>query len=636
SHAADLRKRLGAELGPGFDVKSPQQFGDEIGKQLQALNVVLYFFSGIALFVGGFLILNSFNMTVLQRMREIGMLRTLGATRGMIVRTVLVEALAIGAVGTVLGLALGLGLSLGLISLMKGMGLPIGGLYATPMPALAAVIVGMLATAVGALRPARRAGRISPVRAAIGAVGLRRRTPIRRGIIGLLLFLPGCIFGGSFWLGNKAGAGALAAIGGIGGTMLMFVGLAMAAPFFITPLVRGLTVPLRAVFRTSGRLAGDAAGSNPARTAATAVSLTIGLSVIVVNSAISASFLGTINDQINQTYARDYTVQHIGPPVDQGGGPIAPSVQRDIAAMPGVGVVSPVRALLFKLPKMSGSQPGLAMGVDPATFGEVDLTPVKGSSRAAALAALARGGVLVNQAYATEAGLHVGSTITLRGPDRTASARVAGILKTATGFNGAGMQLSIDTMRSVYGATIDNELLIKAAPGANRAALGRRIDSYLQSRHPNLESLSITDVKSQIKREINQQFNLFNAIIAIAVIVSLLGVVNTLAMSVMERTREIGVLRALGASRWLVRSTMLDESLLITISGALAGIAFGVVIAYVWVASLDSMLPGISFHFPVGATVIVAMAATVLGVLASVLPARRAARLKPVEALSYE
>ena len=205
-----------------------------------------------------------------------------------------------------------------------------------------------------------------------------------------------------------------------------------------------------------------------------------------------------------------------------------------------------------------------------------------------------------------------------------------------TGFNGLGIQMSLGTMRSVYGATIDNELLVKARPGASRAALGHRIDAYLQRRHPNLESLSVAEVKDQIKTEINQQFNLFNAIIAIAVIVSLLGVINTLAMSVIERTREIGVLRALGASRWLVRSTMLDESLLITVAGALAGIAFGALIAFVWVSGLDSLLPGISFHFPVGATIMVALAAVALGGLASILPARRAARLKPVDALTYE
>jgi putative ABC transport system permease protein len=636
SQAAELRKEIAARLGPGFDVKTPQALGDEISGQLQALNVVLYFFSGIALFVGGFLILNSFNMTVLQRMREIGMLRTLGATRGMVVRTVLTEALAVGAVGTLLGLGLGLGLALGLISLMKGLGLPIGGLYVTATPALVSVVVGLLATVAGALRPALRAGRVPPVRAALGMVDARQRTPLRRGVAGLLLFLPGLIFGGTFWFGDQAGSGALAAVAGIGGTMLMFVGMAMAAPFLITPLVRLLAMPLRRLFPTGGRLASDAAASNPTRTAATAVALTIGLSVIVVNSAMSASFLGTINDQIDQTYARDFTIQHAGLPIEQGGGPIGAGVRRDIAAMPEAGVVTPVRVLVFKLPKAPGSQTGIAMAVDPARYGEVDRTPVDGVSRAAALDGLARGGVLINRAYATSAHLHRGSTISLRGPDHTVNAPVIGILKTEDGLPGRGMQMSLATMRSVYGATIDNKLLVNARPGASRAALGRRIDAYLARSHPNLESLSVADVKDQITSEVNQQFNFFNAIIAIAVIVSLLGVINTLAMSVMERTREIGVLRALGASRWLVRATMLDESLLITSAGALAGIGFGVLIALVWVSGLDSILPGISFHFPVTATVAVALAAVVLGSLAAILPARRAARLKPVEALSYE
>jgi putative ABC transport system permease protein len=448
SQAPNLRKRIATELGPGFEVKSPKALSDEIAQQLQALNVVLYFFSGIALFVGGFLILNSFNMTVLQRIREIGMLRTLGATRGMVARTVLIEALAIGAVGTALGLGLGFGLSLGLISLMKGIGLPIGALYITAAPAVVAVLVGLLATAVGALWPARRAGRVSPVRAALGAIGLRRRPRRLRGVLGLGLFLPGLIFGGSFWFGDKAGSGPVGAVEAIGGTMLMFVGLALAAPFVITPVVRALTVPLRRLFPTGGRLAGDAATSNPARTAATAVALTIGLSVIVVNSAISASFLGTINDQVDQTYARDFTIEHTGLQLEQGGGPIAPSVRRDIAAMPEAGVVTPVRVLVFKLPQASTSTPGLAMGVDPAQFGKVDLTPIAGASRAQALAALARGDVIVNRAYATAAHLRAGSTLTLRGADRTQVAHVAGILKTMTGFNGLGMQMSLDTLRT--------------------------------------------------------------------------------------------------------------------------------------------------------------------------------------------
>ena len=636
SKAGTLRKRIAATLGPGFDVKTPKQVGDDIAKQLQALNTVLYFFSGIALFVGAFLILNAFNMTVLQRMREIGMLRTLGATRGMVVRSVLTEAMAIGLVGTLLGLALGLGLVQGLISLMKGLGLPIGNVTITPGAAIAAVIVGLIATAAGAVWPARRAGRVPPIQAALGASVTRRNPSGRRGLFGLALFLPGLLFGGSFWFGNAGGSGSAAAVIGIGGTMLMFVGMAMAAPFVIMPLVRLLARPMRRLFPTSGRLAADAAGSNVSRTAATAVALTIGLSVIVVNSAISASFLGTISDQVDQTYARDFTVQPIGQPLDQGGGPIAASVRRDVAQLPGVAVVTPERGIFFKFPKAGASQNGMAVGIDPRAFGKVDLTPVSGASRSQALAAVAAGGILVNRAYATAAGLHAGDYVTLRGPAGIHRARVAGVLKTMTGFNGLGMQMSLTTMQRVYGVTIDNLLLVKATSDSQRAALGKRIDSYLSGAHPNLESLSTAEVKDQIKSEINRQFNFFNAIIAIAVIVSLLGVINTLAMSVIERTRDIGVLRALGSSRWLVRWTMLDESLLITLSGAIAGVLVGALIAFVWVSGMDSLLPGISFRFPFGATIAVAVAAVALGVLAAVLPARRAARLKPVDALSYE
>ncbi|HEX8857156.1 MAG TPA: FtsX-like permease family protein, partial [Thermoleophilaceae bacterium] len=247
-----------------------------------------------------------------------------------------------------------------------------------------------------------------------------------------------------------------------------------------------------------------------------------------------------------------------------------------------------------------------------------------------------RGGVLINHAYATAADLHVGDTIQLRGPGGVRGARVEGLLHGVAGFNGLGMQMSLASMRSIYGATIDNLVLVNASSDAARDPLARRIDAYLSKRHPNLESLSTAEVKDQIKTQINQQFNLFNAIIAIAVIVSLLGVVNTLAMSVMERTREIGVLRAVGSSRLLVRSTMLDESLLITLAGAIAGIATGLLIAFVWVSGLDSVLPGIGFRFPVAATVSVTVAAIVLGVLAAILPARRAARLNVIEALSYE
>src|SRR3954452_23265971 len=630
-----LRARLQARLGAGVSVKTPEGVGAAVGDQLKALNVVLYFFSGIALFVGGFLILNSFNMTVMQRMRELGMLRTLGATRGMITRTVLVEALALGAIGTVLGLGLGLGLALGLIAMMKGLGIPIGGLYVSGSAALIAAVLGRVVTVLGVLRPARRAGRVEPIRAVLdGGIASRRLSPWR-AVLGVAMFVPGLVFGATFWFGGENTGSALSALSGIGMTMAMFAGMTLLAPWLITPLVRALAIPLTRFFPTAGRLAADASRANSARTAATAVALTSCLSVVVVNGALAGSMLGTISDQIDAAFARDITVQPLGQPLEAGGGQTVPAaVGRRVAALPEAGVVTPMRSLFVKLPGATVS--GLAVAVDPTAFGRVDETPVAGTSRAAALGAVAAGGILVNRAYARSAGLRAGDVVRLRGAAGVHRARVAGVLDSLGTFNGNLVQMSLPTMKAVYGTTGDAQVVVKARRPGDRAALERAIAALVARDYPNLEVLSTAEIKQQIDDNVSRQFAMFNAIIAIAVIVSLLGVVNTLAMSVMERTREIGVLRAIGSSRWQVRLTMVDESLLITLAGAIAGIGLGALIGWAWVLGLHGVMPGVGFRFPWSTALVVAAAAVALGVLAAILPARRAARLNVIDALGYE
>jgi putative ABC transport system permease protein len=634
TQVAELRRRVQARLGPGVDVRTPQGVSGDISKQLQALDVVLYFFAGVALFVGGFLILNAFNMTVLQRTRELGMLRTLGATRRMVKRTVLVEALALGLIGSVLGLGLGLGLAVGLTQLMKGFGIPVGTLSIGAGAAVIAVITGLLATFAGAYWPARRAGRIAPIRAVLGERTRGSvRHPWRRALIGLALFAPGTIIGGKLWMDNTSGSAVNGMIGMVL-TMAMFVGMVLAAPVIIMPLVRLLTAPLRRISPTGGRMAADATRTNSARTAATAVALTIGLSVVVVNSGMTSSFLGTIRTQIDQAYVRDATVQPYGAKLEDGGAQtMKASVRREIAALPGAGIVTPVRLTAIYMPG-SDKLPGVALGVDPAVYGSIDHSKISGATRGTALAGLDQGGVIMSAGYAHGKRIHVGDTISLRGPSDTRSARVTGLVDVMTGM--PSLYVSLQTMRDVYGVTGDAQLLIKARRAAQRSAFVAAVGRMIDRRHPELETQSTAQIKDQISGEINRQFGLFNAILYVAIIVSILGVVNTLAMSVAERTREIGVLRALGASRWLVRLSMLDESLLITISGAVAGVGLGLLIAWSWVQSLDNFMPGISFHLPVAAIVSIAIAAVVLGTFAAALPARRAARLDVIDALSYE
>ncbi|HEY3189977.1 MAG TPA: FtsX-like permease family protein [Solirubrobacteraceae bacterium] len=631
-----IRGRLRAELGAGVTVKTPTEFGDQIGEQMRALNVVLYFFSGIALFVGGFLILNSFNMTVVQRLRELGTLRTLGATRGMVTRSVLVEALALGLLGTAGGLAAGLGLTIGLIELMRGVGVPVGNLHLTATAAVVALALGLVVTLVSAAWPARRASRVPPIQAVLGTGLAARRSSWRRVLAGVVLFVPGAVAGGEFWFGGNDGGGGLQALGGIALTVAMLAGVALAAPAIITPLARALAAGLRCISPTAGRLASDSIGRNPARTAATAVALTMGLSIVVINSAMSSSIKGTINASIDRSFARDFTVQPVGQGLEGGGQQtVPPALGRRVGALPGVDVVTPVSATFTKLPGLPSGRLAIAVGVDPVAYGRVDTSPVLGTSRATALRALAAGGVLVPRGYAREVHLAVGSALTLRGPAGVRRVRVAGILDGVSTFGAEVVQVSQRTMRAVYGISRPAQLAVKLGSAADRGRVDAAIRRLVDRDYPGLEVLSSADVKAQVSSRVQQQFNLFNAIIAIAVIVSLLGVINTLAMAVIERTREIGVMRALGASRWLVRRTMLDESLLITVSGALAGIGVGGLIAWLWLRSVSDVLP-LDFRFPWTAAIWVAAAAVLLGVLASIVPARRAARLKVIDALNYE
>jgi putative ABC transport system permease protein len=353
---------------------------------------------------------------------------------------------------------------------------------------------------------------------------------------------------------------------------------------------------------------------------------------------MSASFVGTLQDQVDRAFARDLTVKAQGFTIEQGGGPGVPrSVQRAIDAMPEAGAVAPVRALLLDLPQLKGgAAQGIAIGVDPAKQPRLDGTEFKDISQASAYAGLQGGGVLLGRLYADRAGLERGDTLELVGPAGQRRAKIVGLMNSVGAMAGMEMRLSLATMKRVYGDHQPAELAVEARSPDLRHRLETRVAALLDREYPNLETQSAAEARDEAGQEINRMFSMFNAIVIIAVIVSLLGVINTLAMSVIERTREIGVLRALGASRWQVRSTMLDESLMITIAGSVVGVAAGTLIGFIWVRGLESILPGIGFHFPGPIALGVAIAAVVLGVIAAIIPARRAARLKVITALTYE
>jgi putative ABC transport system permease protein len=632
-----VRARLRERLGRGVDVATPQAKSDDLQEQLASLDVVLYFFSGIALFVGAFLILNSFSMTVLQRMRELGTLRALGAGARRVAATILVEALVLGAVGSVAGLALGAGLAILLVHAMQAFGLPVSTVEYSPPAAVGAIVIGLVATLAGAAWPALRAARVPPIRALLGGgTAAGARPGPRRALLGAVLFAPGMAVGGLFWFGDTAQGGLLGAIGGIGSTMVMLVGMVLLAPFVVLPLVRLMARPLRAVMPAEGRLAADAAQANPGRTAATAATLLVALSVVVVNATVASSFVGSIRDELDQRFARDLTVQPLdyqdyGPP--QAG--ISRRVREDVAAIPEAAAVARRRVLYLRELPGSTSE-GLVVAYDPYELDRVDRVDYQGAPRAEILRGLAAGGVVPSKTYAERRGLRVGDRLRLAGPSGVRSAPIVGVVDTLDGV-GTLLQVSLETMSSVYGIHSDAQLAVKARSADDREPLARHVEALLARDYPGLEALSNAEVKQRTTDAINQQFGFFNAIVAIAVIVGALGIINTLSMSVLERTREIGVIRAVGASRWRVRRTMADESLLISLAGTLAGLGAGLLVALVWIVGMrQSTFPGLTLSLPLTTLVGIAVLGVVIGVLAAVIPARRAARLDPLTALRYE
>lgn len=632
---AAVQRRIEAISGPGVEVQTPASLGDRANESLAGLDIVLYFFSGMAIFVGAFLILNSFNMTVLQRMREIGTLRALGASRRRIAASIVREAMILAVFGSALGLALGLGLAYLLATVMRSLfGLPVASLDVTPGAVLTAIVVGLLATVAGALYPGLRAGRVPPIQALTGSGGREGKPGPRRALVGLALFLPGLAVGGLFWFSKHSGTWS--ALIGVGSTVVMFVGMVALAPFVVIPLIRVLAAPLMALMPAEGRLASDSLRANALRTSATAAALVITLSVVVVDGMMSASFVSSIRNEVNARFARDITVQPLdysefGPP----SGTLSESLRRRIAALPAAGTVTPRRVVFIrKLP--GGSEPGLLVAVDPRAWPQVDRTEYEGASTAAVMTGLERGGAVLGKGYAEAIGSGVGDTVKLEGASGARRVPVVGVFETLEA-NGNEVMVSLATMKRVYGVETTTQLAVNASSPAQRRPLLRAVDRLIATSYPGVEAISNSEVKQKYEDQINQQFAFFNAIIGIAVIVGLLGIINTLSMSVIERTREIGVLRALGGSRWRIRRALLDESLLISLAGSLAGCLAGLLVGFVWIYSIrESTLSALSIRVPTGTLLAIAAIGIAIGTLAAIVPARRAAKLDPLQALTYE
>ncbi|MFE7594751.1 ABC transporter permease [Kitasatospora sp. NPDC057512] len=591
-----------------------------IRKGTTVLTTVLMGFAGIALFVGIFIIANTFTMLVAQRTKELALLRAVGATRRQITRSVLIEAVLVGLTAAVTGLLAGIGIAAGLKSLLNGpmdANLPDGPLIIAPTTVVAALAVGVLVTVLAAWLPARRASRIAPVAAMSSAEQPATQKGLRiRNTIGLLFSL--------------AGLAALAS--GVGGKEVKLVGLGAGAlligVFVLTPLLSrpliALFAPLlRAVYGAPGKLAQENAVRNPRRTAATASALTIGVTLITSLTVIGASVNQAVDKAAETDLKADYTVAM------QNFSKLSPEVAAQIAKAPGVSVISAERGVTVKTGQ-NGEDSEWMTAVDAATIDQLATVKVKEGSPDA----LKQGRLLVSSGRAERAGYKVGDTLAVTYPDGAkGSLTIGGILEAHTALASVVVPEAVVAPHLAPGTGLE-KVLVKGTNGATEELKQALRDAT--GGNPLIAVKGAKEIKAENRQMITGILNMMYGLLGMSVVIAVLGVVNTMAMSVFERRREIGMLRAIGLDRLGIRRMVRLESLLIALFGGLVGVGLGILVAWAGVRTMADSLKDITTVVPPVQTVGFLLAAAVIGLLAALWPAHRAAKLDILDSIKSQ
>jgi len=615
----ELADRVAAAVGPDYDVRTAAEEADSLASDfseaLQFFNIFLLVFAGIALFVGTFIILNTFSMLVAQRTRELALLRALGASRAQITRSVLGEALAVGVVGSTIGLAAGYGIAAGLRALFGSFGLTLdGSLVFAVDTVLWAYAVGVLVTLVAAYLPARRAAGMPPVAAMRDDVVTAQRGLGRRTAVGILLAAAGAaaLVAGTL-TGDGGTAASLVGLGALG----LILGATALSPVLARPFLRGVGAVLPAVWGTTGRLAQENAVRNPRRTAATASALMIGLALVSAFSVIGASTNASIDRLIAGSVRAEFVVSSAV------GQPFSTDVATRISEVDDVETVMPLRWGQAQL----DDEVTFLTAVDPSGLDRsVELTWVSGSADG-----LGDDGLIVDEATADARGWSVGDPVDMRSVDgRQQELVVSGIFE-SNQVVGSSI-VSLDTLGGAGGVAQDRFLFVDLADGAATADVRPQLEEVLGA-FPIVDLKDQGEFSDEQKGQVDQLLLLINAMLVLSVLIAALGIVNTLAMSVIERTREIGLLRAVGLGRTQLRRMVRLEAVLISVYGAVLGLVLGTVFGVALSRALaDQGITEVVVPWPRMAVFL--LVAAVIGVLAAVGPARRAARLRILDAIA--
>jgi putative ABC transport system permease protein len=631
---SDLGERLDRRLGEGLQAERSETRTQEISGQLQGFKIALLFFAGTSLFVGAFLVFNALSMTILERTRELGMLRALGSTRAMIARSVIVEAMLLGVIGSLLGVLFGYAMARGLVYLFgRAFLFEITSLVLSPFALVSAIVVGIAVTVVAALYPAMKAGRVSPVEAmrarsagATAETGHSRVVSLLAPVFGLALAGAGIPW--IYYLAKNLSAslGGLVYASGIAAIIAAFLGISLVIPILVRPLAALFSPVLRLLFGVEGRMAAANATRNRGRTALTASALMVGISLVVAFSALGGSLLGSIRDYLDGSLGSDYVVQPTQQNSDAG---FSAELPEKIGRVQGVEKTTSIVSTF----RQDGKKVDAVFGVDQNYPGIFRVNYAAGGPDA--FSRLKNGDALVGKQLAQDRKLELGSRIELLGPKGVKKYRVEGILKNDIVGGGMGIYLSQEILASDFNETQSEFLAIKARPGSDREALAHRIEAVLED-YPQFTLYSNAEWKAQIESDFNRQYVFFYAIMGVSVAVSAFGVVNTLSMSVFERTREIGILRAVGTTRLQIGRLIIDEGIVISLIGCLIGVALGSLLGYLFVQGSGAGGFEIDFYYPKLPALAALLSGLFIGIFAGLLPASSAARKGIVEAVQYE
>ena len=621
--AGRLVSELKREVPATAQVRTARQQANEdkkgVASFISFIRGFLLGFGGIALFVGAFVIFNTLSITVAQRTRELATLRTLGASRRQVLRSVVLESFVIGLAASVIGLVAGFGLAKGLSSVFGALGLTLpqtSSVYATHTFVIS-MLLGVVVTVLAGFVPALRATRVPPIAAVREGAVIQRKKRLGP-VAGVVLFAIASVLIAYATLGGHLGSGrSLLALAG--GALLGLLGVAGFAPVLVTTLAALVGIPAKRLGGAAGRLATDNATRNPARTASTAAALMIGLALVTFVAVLGKGVHGSIDRAINKQVTADWVV------TSQNGWSAFPAgAGRAVANAPGVTLASDIRSDRGRI----GGANVSVNGVEPSTIARVYHFDWKQGSNAT-LASLNDNGAIVKQKFAKKHHLAVGDGFTLRSPAGKPIRRtVAGIVQPpqVTELLG-GVVISRAAFDRTFARPSNSLTLIDGSPtqAGLEKALAAFPDAKVQTRAAYVKAQSSF---------IDTMLNLLYVLLALSVIVSLFGMLNTLVLSVFERTRELGMLRAVGMTRRQARRMVRHESVITALIGAALGLPLGIMLAAAVTHALGKY--GVTFSLPVASLVVFTVAAMIAGILAAIAPARRAARLNVLEAFQYE